>query len=128
MFFCFNLFRLQGKSEVVKDELVKLGEQMVNSSEGTKALALELCREFEDRFLQHITGEVRPKGGSLVFINSVVNSNRGSTVRILYFIDNKAYGDCKKYSLGLRYFFYQWYNFLGITRNSFCENFVFQKK
>ncbi|WOG84302.1 hypothetical protein DCAR_0103485 [Daucus carota subsp. sativus] len=48
---------LQGKSEVVKDELVKLGEQMVNSSEGTKALALELCREFEDRFLQHITGE-----------------------------------------------------------------------
>ncbi|KAK1370564.1 Dynamin GTPase [Heracleum sosnowskyi] len=46
---------LQGKSEVVKDELVKLGEQMVNSSEGTKALALELCREFEDRFLQHIT-------------------------------------------------------------------------
>uniref|UniRef100_A0A164VHH5 Dynamin GTPase n=1 Tax=Daucus carota subsp. sativus TaxID=79200 RepID=A0A164VHH5_DAUCS len=46
---------LQGKSQVVKDELVKLGEQMVSSSEGTKALALELCREFEDRFLQHIT-------------------------------------------------------------------------
>lgn len=40
---------------------------MVSSSEGTKALALELCREFEDRFLQHITtGEVRPKGESLV--------------------------------------------------------------
>ncbi|KAL1568372.1 Dynamin-2B [Salvia divinorum] len=46
---------LQGKSQIVKDELVKLGEQMVHSSEGTKALALELCREFEDRFLQHIT-------------------------------------------------------------------------
>ncbi|KAL8098213.1 hypothetical protein AgCh_031102 [Apium graveolens] len=46
---------LQGKSQVVKDELVKLGEQMVTSSDGTKALALELCREFEDRFLQHIT-------------------------------------------------------------------------
>lgn len=46
---------LQGKSQVVQDELVRLGEQMVSSSEGTRALALELCREFEDRFLQHIT-------------------------------------------------------------------------
>lgn len=56
--------RLQGKSQVVQDELVRLGEQMVNSSEGTRALALELCREFEDRFLQHITtGEVRIFGG-----------------------------------------------------------------
>ncbi|KAM3729337.1 hypothetical protein ACB098_12G003800 [Castanea mollissima] len=46
---------LQGKSQVVQDELVRLGEQMVNSSEGTRALALELCREFEDKFLQHVT-------------------------------------------------------------------------
>lgn len=46
---------LQGKSQIVKDELVRLGEQMVNSPEGTRALALELCREFEDKFLQHIT-------------------------------------------------------------------------
>lgn len=47
---------LQGKSQVVQDELVRLGEQMVHSAEGTKALALELCREFEDKFLLHITG------------------------------------------------------------------------
>ncbi|XP_009791970.1 dynamin-2A-like isoform X1 [Nicotiana sylvestris] len=46
---------LQGKSQAVKDELVKYGEQMVNSAEGTKALALELCREFEDKFLEHLT-------------------------------------------------------------------------
>ncbi|GFZ09547.1 dynamin-like protein 6 [Actinidia rufa] len=46
---------LQGKSQVVEDELVRLGEQMVHSAEGTRALALELCREFEDKFLQHIT-------------------------------------------------------------------------
>ncbi|CAA3011113.1 dynamin-2A-like [Olea europaea subsp. europaea] len=46
---------LQGKSQIVQDELVRLGEQMVNSAEGTKALALELCREFEDKFLLHIT-------------------------------------------------------------------------
>lgn len=49
-------FRLQGKSQIVQDELVRLGEQMVSSSEGTRALALELCREFEDKFLAHITG------------------------------------------------------------------------
>ncbi|OVA11619.1 Dynamin central domain [Macleaya cordata] len=49
---------LQSKSQIVEDELVRLGEQMVQSAEGTRAIALELCREFEDRFLQHIaTGE-----------------------------------------------------------------------
>ena len=53
-----HLCRLQGKSQVVQDELVRLGEQMVNSSEGTRALALELCREFEDKFLQHVTSGV----------------------------------------------------------------------
>ncbi|KAJ9159074.1 hypothetical protein P3X46_024605 [Hevea brasiliensis] len=47
---------LQGKSQIVQDELVRLGEQMVSSSEGTRALALELCREYEDKFLQHLTG------------------------------------------------------------------------
>ncbi|KAF7842823.1 chloride channel protein CLC-c-like [Senna tora] len=47
---------LQGKSQIVQDELVKLGEQMVSSPEGTRALALELCREFEDKFLLHLTG------------------------------------------------------------------------
>jgi dynamin GTPase len=55
-----HLCRLQGKSQIVQDELVRLGEQMVQSSEGTRALALELCREFEDKFLLHVTsGEVR---------------------------------------------------------------------
>ena len=48
--------RLQGKSQIVQDELVKLGESMVSSPEGTRALALELCREFEEKFLRHITG------------------------------------------------------------------------
>lgn len=44
---------------MVEEELARLGEQRVSSSEGTVAVALELCREFEDRFLQHInTGEV----------------------------------------------------------------------
>jgi dynamin GTPase len=46
----------------VKDELSKLGEQMVQSAEGTRAVALELCREFEDKFLAHVTsGEVSDK-------------------------------------------------------------------
>lgn len=51
--------RLQGKSQIVQDELSKLGDQMGESAEGTRAVALQLCREFEDKFLQHIaTGEV----------------------------------------------------------------------
>lgn len=38
---------------------MRLGELRVETSEGTRAIALELCREFEDKFLQHIqTGEV----------------------------------------------------------------------
>lgn len=52
-------FSLQGKSQMVQDELARLGESMVQSAEGTRAVALELCREFEDKFLAHITsGEV----------------------------------------------------------------------
>ncbi|CAO2188250.1 unnamed protein product [Urochloa humidicola] len=47
---------LQGKSQIVQEELAKLGEQMADSSEGTKAIALGLCREFEDKFLEHIAG------------------------------------------------------------------------
>ncbi|KAK9161973.1 hypothetical protein Syun_002875 [Stephania yunnanensis] len=47
---------LQGKSQIVEDELLRLGEQMVHSAEGTRAIALELCREFEDKFLLHISG------------------------------------------------------------------------
>ncbi|KAM7260422.1 hypothetical protein ACFE04_016163 [Oxalis oulophora] len=46
---------LQGKSQIVQDELVRLGESMVDSAEGTKAVALQLCREFEEKFLAHIT-------------------------------------------------------------------------
>ncbi|KQK02008.1 dynamin-2A [Brachypodium distachyon] len=46
---------LQGKSQIVKDELARLGEQKVESTEGTRAVALELCREFEDKFLAHVT-------------------------------------------------------------------------
>lgn len=56
LFLYGNFCRLQGKSQVVQDELVKLGESMVSSAEGTRALALELCREFEEKFLRHVTG------------------------------------------------------------------------
>lgn len=49
-------FSLQGKSQIVQEELGKIGEQMAKSSDGTKAIALGLCREFEDMFLQHIAG------------------------------------------------------------------------
>ncbi|KAL6598602.1 hypothetical protein ACP70R_046301 [Stipagrostis hirtigluma subsp. patula] len=47
---------LQGKCQIVQEELAKLGEQMAQSSEGTRIIALGLCREFEDKFLQHIAG------------------------------------------------------------------------
>jgi dynamin 1/3 len=44
---------------MVQDELARLRESMVQSAEGTPAVALELCQEFEDKFLGHITsGEV----------------------------------------------------------------------
>ncbi|KAF8110019.1 hypothetical protein N665_0088s0034 [Sinapis alba] len=47
---------LQGKSQMVQNELARLGEQLVNSAEGTRAIALELCREFEEKFLLHLAG------------------------------------------------------------------------
>ena len=72
----FALFvRLQGKSQSVKDELSKLGEQMVTSAEGTRAVALELCREFEDKFLAHVTsGEVSDKLGLWYFVYNQFNT------------------------------------------------------
>jgi dynamin GTPase len=43
----------------VEDELVRLGESRVESVEGTRSMALELCREFDDKFLETIqSGEV----------------------------------------------------------------------
>ncbi|XP_042009088.1 uncharacterized protein LOC121757638 [Salvia splendens] len=44
---------LQGKSQVVQDELSRLGEKFIHSSEGTRALARKLYRELDDKFLQH---------------------------------------------------------------------------
>jgi dynamin GTPase len=63
---------LQGKSQIVQNELARLGEQMVSSAEGTRAVALELCREFEDKFLAHVTsGEVsdKLKYGLYIYLN-----------------------------------------------------------
>ncbi|KAG6405816.1 hypothetical protein SASPL_133410 [Salvia splendens] len=37
-----------------QDELSRLGEQMVHSSEGKRALARVLCHELHDKFLQHV--------------------------------------------------------------------------
>ncbi|XP_022858128.1 chaperonin CPN60-2, mitochondrial-like isoform X5 [Olea europaea var. sylvestris] len=37
--------KLQRKSQMVQNELVRLGERI------TKALSMELCHEFEDKFL-----------------------------------------------------------------------------
>ncbi|KAJ0086376.1 hypothetical protein Patl1_07142 [Pistacia atlantica] len=41
---------LQGKSQIVQDELVGLGEQIVQSAEGTRAIALELCHDLKITF------------------------------------------------------------------------------
>ncbi|XP_031250680.1 dynamin-2A-like isoform X2 [Pistacia vera] len=41
---------LQGKSQIVQDELVGLGEQIVQSAEGTRAVALELCHDLKISF------------------------------------------------------------------------------
>ncbi|KAG6546849.1 hypothetical protein Mapa_011702 [Marchantia paleacea] len=46
---------LEGKSQIVEEELVRLGEMRVETSEGTRAIALELCREFDDKFLHTIS-------------------------------------------------------------------------
>lgn len=63
---------------MVQDELARLGESMVQSAEGTRAIALELCREFEDRFLQHITSGEVSLSGNVAFkgIDVYVSSNR----------------------------------------------------
>ena len=89
--------RLQGKSQSVKDELSKLGESMVQSAEGTRAVALELCREFEDKFLAHVTsGEVSDKLELwwFLFITNLVlaNSTDYNTIVVLFSIKRGLVG------------------------------------
>ncbi|KAG6430729.1 hypothetical protein SASPL_108801 [Salvia splendens] len=47
-----NLMLPEGKSQVVQDELSRLGEKIIHISEGTRALARKLCLELDDKFLQ----------------------------------------------------------------------------
>eukprot|EP00850_Spirogloea_muscicola_P023439 SM000356S13443 [mRNA] locus=s356:62603:67527:- [translate_table: standard] len=55
---------LEGKVQEVETELFKMGDALSVSLEGTRALALELCRNFEDKFMDIIlTGE---KGGARI--------------------------------------------------------------
>ncbi|GAQ87226.1 Dynamin related protein [Klebsormidium nitens] len=50
---------LEGRSAQVEEELVRLGERRATTSEGHRAVVLELAREFDDTFNQHIeSGEV----------------------------------------------------------------------
>lgn len=51
--------RLEGKSQGVEDELLRLGEMRIETVEGTRSIALELCREFDDKFIETMSsGEV----------------------------------------------------------------------
>lgn len=57
---------------------------MVNSAEGTKALALELCREFEDKFLEHLTtGEVSLGVGKRMKANDTLIVYNHDNARVL---------------------------------------------
>ncbi|CAI6004052.1 unnamed protein product, partial [Closterium sp. NIES-65] len=55
--------RLEGRSQEVDAELLRLGDSLVSSLNGSRALALELCRGFETKFCEHLDGsEVRALG------------------------------------------------------------------
>lgn len=50
---------------------MRLGEMRVETVEGTRSIALELCREFDDKFLETISsGEVL--GVKLVFLGHYI--------------------------------------------------------
>lgn len=90
--FLLGWCRLQGRSQTVQEELVKLGEQMVTSSEGTRAVALELCREFEERFLMHIAGgEV-----SSIYFSHFTHAHSQYTMSILMGIKHCMVCDVKR--------------------------------
>lgn len=57
---------------------------MVQSAEGTRAIALELCQEFEGKFLQHIaTGEI--SGCHFFFIVLILSCSMHTTSVLLYY-------------------------------------------
>lgn len=54
-------FSLESRSVEVDTELLRLGESLISSMEGSRAVALELCRGFETKFCEHLEGsEVLP--------------------------------------------------------------------
>ena len=50
----------------VEDELLRLGDTVLATTEGARAVALELCRGFDTKFVENIEGgEVRDGGWGL---------------------------------------------------------------
>ncbi|CAI7847072.1 unnamed protein product, partial [Closterium sp. NIES-53] len=80
---------LEGRSEEVDAELLRLGESLVSSLNGSRALALELCRGFETKFCEHLDGS--EGGGSQMvekFVGTLPLRFRGLPLDDMFSFDN----------------------------------------
>ncbi|GJP31193.1 hypothetical protein CLOM_g9880 [Closterium sp. NIES-68] len=62
---------LEGRSQEVDAELLRLGDSLISSLNGSRALALELCRGFENKFCEHLDGS---EGGGSQMVEKFVGT------------------------------------------------------
>lgn len=65
---------LEGRSQEVEDELLRFGDTIVSTVEGSRAVALELCRNFDLKFVDHIEGA---EGGGAKMVDRFVGALPG---------------------------------------------------
>ncbi|GJP35777.1 hypothetical protein CLOM_g20304 [Closterium sp. NIES-68] len=80
---------LESRSVDVESELLRLGESLVSNLQGSRAVALELCRGFETRFIENLDGS--EGGGSQMvekFVGTLPLRFRGLPLDEMFNFDN----------------------------------------
>ncbi|CAI5514688.1 unnamed protein product [Closterium sp. Naga37s-1] len=80
---------LESRSVDVESELLRLGESLISDLQGSRAVALELCRGFETRFIEHLDG-CEGGGSQMVekFVGTLPLRFRGLPLDEMFNFDN----------------------------------------
>lgn len=80
---------LEDRQQEVEDELLRLGKSLLSTLEGSRALALELCRGFDTKFVENIEGG-EAGGAQMVekFVGALPGRFNGLPLDRLFSIDN----------------------------------------
>eukprot|EP00271_Cylindrocystis_brebissonii_P009737 TRINITY_DN248_c0_g2_i1.p1 TRINITY_DN248_c0_g2~~TRINITY_DN248_c0_g2_i1.p1 ORF type:complete len:1019 (+),score=213.90 TRINITY_DN248_c0_g2_i1:211-3267(+) len=80
---------LESRSQEVEDELLRLGDTVMSTQEGSRAVALELCRGFDTKFVENIEGG-EAGGAKMVekFVGALPGRFRALSLDKLFNVEN----------------------------------------